>query len=97
MKGAPQGRLRPRGPSKLQNVPLALGSIFTLSPDPPPEPQSPSRPLPFSKLAGKRSPVTWPETLKPLSSRTLLKSYRQPEHRMVGKAHLGGLPAGGGT
>lgn len=41
VKGAPQGRLRPRGPSKLQNVPLALGSSFTLSPDPParaPEP-----------------------------------------------------------
>lgn len=41
--------------------------------------------------------MTWQEALKPLSSRTLLKSYKQPEHRMVGKAHLGGLPAGGGT
>lgn len=41
--------------------------------------------------------MTWQEALKPLSPRTLLKSYKKPEHRMVGKAHLGGLPAGGGT
>lgn len=41
--------------------------------------------------------MKWQEALRLLGSGTPLMSAKQPEHRWVGRAHLGGLPPGGCT